>query len=148
MLRSLELDTGISSTFVPFESQEEKKLSSYPAFFLPFSMIKKDNINVESKYLIIYDKFFGKNSYTISHNLSRFLSLSLKNILASNEGYVRALLCRLYICIYIYNNILVFSNVLYIYIYIKFFFLYFSFNVIKFFAYNSICLSLNNNIEF
>lgn len=125
MLRSLELDTGISSTFVPFESQEEKKLSSYPAFFLPFSMIKKDNINVESKYLIIYDKFFGKNSYTISHNLSRFLSLSLKNILASNEGYVRALLCRLYICIYIYNNILVFfERFIHIYIYKVFFFVF------------------------
>lgn len=123
MLRSLELDTGISSTFVPFESRKEKKLSSYPAFFLPFSMIKKDNINTESKYFIIYDKFFGKNSYTISHNLSRFLSLSLKNISASNEGYVRALLCRLYICIYIYNNILVFfERFIHIYIYKVFFF--------------------------
>lgn len=69
-------DTGISSTFVPFESQEGKRLSSYPAFFSVFDD-KKDNINIESKYPIIYDRFrqiFRKNSMSNSDNLSRFLS--------------------------------------------------------------------------
>lgn len=68
-------DTGISSTFVPFESQEGKRLSSYPAFFSVFDD-KKDNINIESKYPIIYDRFrqiFRKNSYTNSDKIFKLI---------------------------------------------------------------------------